>query len=80
MSTDHNFGSERRAEVDSNRGPSAYQPTALPLGQTGSPKEEEKDSVRLIAISVDRLEEIRSAPSMANVTNHGRVRRKGVGK
>ena len=24
-------------EADSNRGPSAYQPNALPLGQTGSP-------------------------------------------
>ena len=35
-STDHNFGRERRAEADSNRGPSAYQPNALPLGQTGS--------------------------------------------
>ena len=36
MSTDHNFWRERRAEAVSNRGPSAYQPTALPLGQTGS--------------------------------------------
>ena len=35
-STDHNFWRERRAEADSNRGPSAYQPNALPLGQTGS--------------------------------------------
>ena len=26
-----------RAEADLNRGPSAYQPNALPLGQTGSP-------------------------------------------
>ena len=34
---DHNFWKERRAEADSNRGPSAYQPNALPLGQTGSP-------------------------------------------
>ena len=25
-----------RADADSNRGPSAYQPNALPLGQTGS--------------------------------------------
>ena len=34
--TDHNFRRERRtAEADSNRGP-AYQPNALPLGQTGS--------------------------------------------
>ena len=33
--TDHNFW-EKRAEADSNRGPSAYQPNALPLGQTGS--------------------------------------------
>ena len=31
-----NLWRERRAEADSNRGPSAYQPNALPLGQTGS--------------------------------------------
>ena len=36
LSTDHNFWNERRAEADSNRGPSAYQPNALPLSQTGS--------------------------------------------
>ena len=36
MSTNHNFWRERRAEAVSNRGSSAYQPTALPLGQTGS--------------------------------------------
>ena len=36
VSTDHNFWRERRTEADSNRGPSAYQPNALPLGQTGS--------------------------------------------
>ena len=35
VSTDHNFWSERRAEADSNRCPSAYQPNVLPLGQTG---------------------------------------------
>ena len=27
---------ERRAQAESNRGPSAYQPNTLPLGQTGS--------------------------------------------
>ena len=27
---------EGRPEAESNRGPSAYQPNALPLGQTGS--------------------------------------------
>ena len=36
VSRDHNFSRERRAEAVSNRGPSAYQPTVLPLGQTGS--------------------------------------------
>ena len=36
MSTDHNFWRERRAEADSNRGPSDYQHNVLPLGQTGS--------------------------------------------
>ena len=30
------FRRERRAEAESNRGPSAYQPNAFPLGQTGS--------------------------------------------
>ena len=29
-------GKKRRAEADSNRGPSVYQPNALPLGQTGA--------------------------------------------
>ena len=34
--TNHNlFETERRAEAVSNRGPSAYRPNALPLGQTG---------------------------------------------
>ena len=36
VSTNHNLFEERRAEAGSNRGPSAYQPNALPLGQTGS--------------------------------------------
>ena len=36
MPTDHNFWRQRRAKADSNRCPSAYQPNALPLGQTGS--------------------------------------------
>ena len=30
------FWGERRAEAVSNQGPSAYQPNALPLGQTGA--------------------------------------------
>ena len=34
VSTDHNFCRERKAEADLNRGPSAYQLSALPLGQT----------------------------------------------
>ena len=33
------FEENRRAEADSNRSPSAYQPNALPLGQTGSQSE-----------------------------------------
>ena len=36
VSTDHNSSRERRAETDSNRDRSSYQPNALPLGQTGS--------------------------------------------
>ena len=37
VSTNHNlFEEKKRAESVSNRGPSAYQPNVLPLGQTGS--------------------------------------------
>ena len=36
VSTDHNFRTERTALAELNRDPSAYQPKALPLGQTGS--------------------------------------------
>ena len=36
MSANHNFGRERSAEGEQNRGLSLYQPNALPLGQTGS--------------------------------------------
>ena len=31
-----NFEEKGEAEAESNRGPSAYQPNPLPLGQTGS--------------------------------------------
>ena len=36
--TDHNLFEKRRAETESNRGPSSYQPNALLTGQTGSLK------------------------------------------
>ena len=36
------FWRERTAEADSNRGPSTHQPNALPLGQTGSHRGDEK--------------------------------------
>ena len=35
------FWRKKRAEAVSNRGPSAYQPNALPLGQTGSQKKKQ---------------------------------------
>ena len=37
LSTSHNLSEDRRAEAESSGDPSAYQPNALPLGQTGSP-------------------------------------------
>ena len=50
VSTNHNlFWTETRAEVESNRGPSAYQPNALPLGTSvpsaiiGSPQEDREE-------------------------------------
>ena len=48
VSTDHTFCRERRAEADSNRGPSAYQPNALPLGQTGSLRRDVDDDDELM--------------------------------
>ena len=36
---DHKFQRVRRAEAESNRGPSAYQPNILPLGQAGAHKD-----------------------------------------
>ena len=47
------FSRERKAEAVSNRGPSAYQPTALPLGQTGSRMElgGEGDYIPIVALS-----------------------------
>ena len=36
VSTNHNLLEEKGEPVVLNRGPSAYQPNALPLGQTGS--------------------------------------------
>ena len=42
VSTDHNLWRKRRAEADLNRGPSPYQPNALPLGQTGSRRQNEQ--------------------------------------
>ena len=48
VSTGDNFWSERRVEAVSNRGPSAYQPNALPLGQTNS-----QNSLIVIIVSVD---------------------------
>ena len=37
------FEEKKESRTDSNRGPSAYQPNALPLGQTGSQEEEEEE-------------------------------------
>ena len=56
VSTNHNFWRERRTEADSNRGPSAYQPNALPLGHTGSQRTacSQFSSFNGSAISVDR--------------------------
>ena len=50
VSTDHNFWRELTAEVDSNRSPSAHQPKALTLGQTGS--HFGGDSVALVIVSL----------------------------
>ena len=49
------FRRERRAEAGSNRIPSAYQPNALPLGQTGSPWSKEEANYNESALSRDRI-------------------------
>ena len=43
VSINHNVWRERRAEDESNRGPSAYQRDALPLGQSASHKVQAED-------------------------------------
>ena len=43
VSTNHNLSEARRAEAVSNRGPSTFQPNALPLGHTGTVWRAEKD-------------------------------------
>ena len=55
VSADHNLWRERRAEADSNRGPSAYQPNALPLGQTGSHHLGTHDCVYIVSPAVSTL-------------------------
>ena len=58
VSTNHNlFSRERRAEAVPNRGPSAYQPNALPLGQTGSRR-------KLCFTALDPFTAMLSAPSL----------------
>ena len=46
VSANHNLF-EEKGEAVSNRGPSAYQPNALPLGQTGSQKAIDDDELML---------------------------------
>ena len=47
-STDQNLRRGRRAEAESSRGPSAYQPNALPLGQTGTQAVPNNNTLRLL--------------------------------
>ena len=71
MSTDHNFRREKRAEADSNRGPSAaYQPNALPLGQKKK---------RLTFVSQKEVGEKASRNASVCVCVHEAYRRKMVG-
>ena len=58
--TDHNFWRQRRTEADSNQGPSAYQPNALPLGQTSSLGSRQADDHFHIAL-FSALEQTRGA-------------------
>ena len=44
--------SEERAAADLNQGPSAYQPNALPLGQTGSQQVRDVFFLLVAALSV----------------------------
>ena len=45
------FSGERRGEAVSNRGPSAYQPNALLLGQTGSLKRKERYRTEVLPLT-----------------------------
>ena len=67
MSTDHNFGRERRTKADSNRSPSAYQPNALPLGQTGSRQLVHPFSIQLTSMPTFSW----TIPRLCRHTRHG---------
>ena len=72
MSTDHNFGRERRTKADSNRGPSAYQPNALPLGQTGSRQLVHLFSIQLTYMTHSSMPTFSwTIPRLCRHTRHG---------
>ena len=53
VSTNHNL--VEGAEAVSNRGPSAYQPNALPLGQTGSLEINDDEGLNVLSCRADIL-------------------------
>ena len=75
------FFKERRAEADSNRGPSAYQPNALPLGKTVSRRYVASTILIIttqtfrsaLTTSVDSCAEMKIKCPFSGVTSSGRV-------
>ena len=72
------FQREGRAEAESSRGPSAYQPNALPLGQTGSLMLQSEDSNRLI--DPFRLSRCRKTTTSQSTTKFYNSSKAGVGR
>ena len=58
VSTNHSLFEERRAEAGSNRGPSAYQPNALPLGHSGSQPTHARTGYLYTSACVRRRDEV----------------------
>ena len=67
-----------RAEADSNRGPSAYQPNALPLGQTALRRirhilARERQGISVVCVLWDNLTSAPTASKMSQVSNAAAV-------
>ena len=66
MSINHNFFKRKESRSGSNRGPSAYQPSALPLSHTGSPQGHKGTNLIFVAVWMFSLSVVPEKESQQN--------------